>query len=213
MTKTRDSLIQRFEWAVAALVLALIAVGCAASEGPRADAPNSQQREVGLTGAHLDKRKFLLAASMLGVSPERDIELLSVMTGVKVEPKPEDKPSFRGVERTFQALIPLRGNDRIPGSTSYVYGVNTKGDYYTPSIALYIQKEFACIRVEDLTSALGPPEKVLTYPPSPHAKKTGPIDVWTVRYVFASGRNATFNFDTQVCAGSFSLYSEFIYKR
>ncbi len=214
MTKKRNSFARYLAWRVTAFAVALVTVGCATSEAQRAEMPAAQQRaaEPDLTGAHLDKRKFLLAASMLGRSAMRDIELLSTMTGAKVEPKPDKAPSFQGVEKTFQTLIPLIANDRVPGSTSYVYGFTARGDY-VPSLAVYLQKEFACIRVEDLNAALGPPERVLTKHPSPHAIKTGPIDVWSIRYVLSGGHYATFYFDTQECAGSLSVNSASNYRK
>ena len=160
-----------------------------------------------LVGAHLDKRKFLRAASMLGTTPEQDARLLSAMTGVKAEPRADDKPVFRGVERTFSTFITLRDADRIAGNTSYVYGITSAGEY-RPSIGMQLNAQIDCIQIEDLILLLGQPERISKVPPSPHARKTGPTDVWTAEYIFNSGRYATFEFNTQTCARHLGVRSE-----
>src|SRR5687768_14563689 len=112
------------------LMVALACNGCAAQEPPHAVQADMQQQTVSdaeLVDAHLDKRKFLLAASMLGRSAERDIALVSLMTGVMVSPKSDGNRSLRGVKTTFGEFIVLYYNKQVSGNTEYSYGYKNDG--------------------------------------------------------------------------------------
>ena len=143
---------------------------------------------------------------MLGGSPDRDAELLRRMTGLPVDAKPSSKVSSDSAERTFSAVLRAADDRRIVVDVTYGYRL-TKEDAYRPSVRLGIGKEFACIRMDHLLEVLGPPQNVLTFPP-PHAKKTGPSDVWTVRYVFNQGFTSSFHFLSEECASYFTLFAD-----
>ena len=198
-TTTRDSLMQRLAWGVAALAVALVTVGCAASEAPRADASASQQRaaEVDLTGAHLDKRKFLLGISMLGKSVEQDIELLRMMTGHTFEPKEAGYRMSDG-SRRFRAIAPLSKNSPMLIGGGYSYTVGPGGAINSMSTDFVFNKKAECISVEDLESVYGPPTQVI---PKGLARRKGlgPSYIWSVIYDYSSGGQAVFTFSTDVC--------------
>lgn len=203
LMETRErSCVRRIQFISAVIFsLALLLAGMSTS---RAQDTSQRAVEPDLTGAHLDKRKFLLGLSMLGKSARQDVDLLSKLTGVKVEPKPVAPRAGKGIEESFRAFIRLQEKDRISGNTDYWYGV-LQNNGYRVFIASELEYEVNCIRFEDLIDVLGQPSEMPKRPPTAHGIVQGPSNVWIAQYSLAFGRKLLFRFLTQECASSLSV--------
>ena len=156
-----------------------------------------------MSNAHVDKQAFLLALSKFGESPEKDLELVRRITGAKVELKERDNP-LTGTTRSYTAFVQLLDKDRIAGNTWYSYGVGREGQHVA-ALNINVGMRNECLRYLDLFDTLGVPTEIIRTSRSPHAKKTGPSDIWGVRYSFLTGAVAGFSFDTHECARNLTL--------
>jgi len=176
-------------------------VTCIAQDTPRTQAPPAQEKsavEVDLTGAHLDKRKFLLGIPLLGKSLDQDVEVLRKLTGHQFDPKPQ-KGAFPGGEKRYQETAPLFKTSPMLINGSYSYRVDDKGRFHS-STGLVFDAKAVCITVEDLASTYGPPTRIVSVGETRHGKGLGPSYVSSAIYYYSSGGRAVFAFSTAVCA-------------
>jgi len=166
--------------------------------------PGGQLRnDIDVSNAQLDMRSFLIAASEIGESSQKDLELVGKMTGVQAQPKQEGRP-LKGTIKSYRAFIRLLARDRIAGNTSYRFGTTQNG-LHAAVLNIDFSTGSSCVRREDLVAALGKPARISTDPPSTHAMRTGPSEIWSIAYSFATGSKAIFWFHTQECARSLRL--------
>ena len=134
------------------LLLALLA-GCVAPE-PQAAASQAAQLP-DLTGAHVDKRKFLLAATLLGSSEQRDKSLIATMTGAEVPQKTSDDRPPQGKTRASASF----GRGRVAMRFTYDYLTHADGRY-AGSMAFGFDTQHSCIGIDDIVAAFGPPSRL-----------------------------------------------------
>jgi len=197
----------RLACAVAATLGVLGGVTCIAQEMPRAQAPAAREKsaaEVDLTGAHLDKRKFLLGVSMLGKSVARDIEILREITGHTFEPK-EEKGSMPDGAKQFRSYALHFKDSSLLINGRYEYRIHPDAGYL-PGVSLSFNTKAVCYRVEDLEAVLGRPTRIVSAGEI-SAKGSGPSYVWNVIYDHAWGVRSIFAFATASCASYVSVRS------
>ena len=205
MTILRSSCRRGLAWGVAACAVALVVVGCATSEAQRADAPTAQPRaaEPDLTGAHLDKHKFLLGVSMLGKSPEQDKELLYKITGKVFEPKPSDGKLPPGEKAFVEDIQNLRDSPMLI-TGGYAYNLSDERGY-RPDIYIGIERKAVCITVEDVTAVMGAPTRIWkTYETTPH-RMQGPTDIGAISYIRHNNIRLAFIYNAALCADRLAL--------
>lgn len=202
----------RLVLAVLALITSLL-TSCAAppASPPETDVgPTSRVLEnIDLTDAHRDKRKFLAAIPLLGRSLDSDLATLEKMTQRRFKPRPQSRLTPEGEIRHHAAEAGFSPPALV---TNGVFEYRTRGNTYRSSVAFSFNRDVVCIRLDDLEAALGRPTRVITEPDSPHARGTGPSDVWYVVYRFLSGGRLVFTFSTAVCANSVTFASDSLAK-
>ena len=184
-----------------ALLSVLVCTACVAQDTPgtaQSVKPQTPAAEIDLTGAQLDKRKFLLGISMLGKSVEQDIELLRKMTGHTFQFKEDGLPLTNGSTR-FRAIAPLSKNSPMLIGGGYSYTVAPDGTINSMSTDFVFNKKIECITVEDLESAYGRPTRIVSAAEAAR-KATGPSYVWNVIYDHPGGTRSVFFFGTALCS-------------
>lgn len=190
------------------LALLLASGHAGATETVRPERPaETSGGTVEAVNAHTDKAEFLRAVSLLGRSPEEDKALLFRITGMSVEPVLNPNSPSKRFKKWHSTNVSIRDGARIAEATSFNYGITTDGRY-VPSIFLYLNGKFACIRFDDLASVFGSPVNNPRLQPSPHLNRTGPSDIWFPAYALPSGLTAWFHFSTKTCASRLNLSIE-----
>lgn len=199
MTKKRSSFMWKFMHGIAVFAVVLLAVGCATT-----DDPTTQQRaaEPDLTGAHLDKRKFLIGVSMLGQSVEKDIKILRNITGHTFVPKQEEQ-SYSQERKWYRSFEQLNQTSPmlLTGSHDYYVDHDLR---YRPGIRILFDRPSTCVSAEDVTSVLGAPTRTTTRKDM-RAKGLGPNDIANIIYSRPNQLRLVFSFQTAVCAQFFVL--------
>ena len=196
--------------AIGALTLAamLIAAGCVTAETPLAGKPSSQQQgaaEVDLTGAHLNKRKFLIGISMLGKSVERDIEILRKITGYTFQPDKGEGLLLSDGSRRFSAFAPQFKDNPMLVNGRYSYTVASNGVVHS-NASFVLNKEIACIKTDEVESVLGLPTRIITKQEA-RRKGLGPSDVWHLVYDYPPATRVYFAFVTGLCVNDITQTS------
>lgn len=188
----------RIRIAVLALGTSLL-MSCVASPSPpgvgfAVSSPGLEN--IDLTDVSRDKRKFLIAVSMLGQSLKADLDLLQKMTGYRFDPKPEPSNPPPG-ERRFRESAPLFRTSALLISGTFWYRLYDDDRYHSVT-GLRFNKDTICITTADLHDLFGPPSLVDRKGPL-HGKGLGPSGIWTVVYRYPSGMQSVFAFSTDVC--------------
>lgn len=206
MNSTRSLSSRRTTIGIVTFAAMLVVAGSATSEAPSETASASPQRavEVDLTGAHLDKRKFLAGLSMLGKSVEQDVEILRKMTGHTFNPKPM-QGRFPDGERRFRETAPLFKNSPMFISGTYWYRIY-EGNRFHSSVGIVFDQKAECISAQDLEAVLGAPTRVISAKEAA-GKGLGPSPIWTIIYVYPTGGSSVFAFSTSLCANDVTFSS------
>jgi len=188
----------------AALWIAVSIMGCAATSAEEvASEARSSATDTDLTGANLDKRKFLLGTGtyVLGRSVAEDIELLRKLTGHTFQPT-EERDKFPNGERQLSSTAPLFKYSPMFINGTYWYRVPVGGTYHS-AYSIAFNTKNVCITVQDLEEVLGVPTRVVRRD-EVRGKGLGPSDVWQVFYDTPSGGRSIFAFTTAICANDLS---------
>ena len=97
-----------------------------------------------------DTREFISAAATLGLSPAKDVEVLSAMLAAEIAPR--EVAPLKGTIPRFYSFLRLEPDDRIAASAIYDYTLTT-GRLYKALVTMTLTSK-RCIRSSDLIEAL-----------------------------------------------------------